>query len=58
MLQINPLSDCTICSGIVVHIARNNQPSELECELWKKRNVNIYDIKVDDFVTEMQKYMK
>lgn len=25
MLQINPFLDCTVYSGIVVHIARNNQ---------------------------------
>jgi len=24
MLQINPFLDCTVCSGIVVHIVRNN----------------------------------
>ena len=24
MLQINPFLDCTLYSGIVVHIARNN----------------------------------
>ncbi len=26
MLQINPLLDCTLYSGIAVHIGRNNQP--------------------------------
>lgn len=25
MLQINPFLDCTLYSGIIVHIARNNQ---------------------------------
>jgi hypothetical protein len=25
MLQINPFLDCTLYSGIVVHIGRNNQ---------------------------------
>ena len=27
MLQINPILDCTVYSGIVVHIGRNSQKS-------------------------------
>jgi len=30
------------------------QPSELERRLWEKRNVSIFDIALDDFVTKMQ----
>ena len=29
MLQINPFLDCTLYSGIVVHIGRNNHSQEL-----------------------------
>jgi hypothetical protein len=34
------------------------QPSELERRLWEKRNVNIFDLKVDDFVAKIQQWMK
>lgn len=34
------------------------QPSELERRLWEKRNVNIFDLNVDDFVTKMQQWIK
>jgi hypothetical protein len=34
------------------------QPSELERKLWEKRNVNIFDMSLDDFVTKMQQWMK
>jgi len=34
------------------------QPSELERKLWEKRNVNIFDMALDDFVTKMQQWMK
>lgn len=34
------------------------QPSELERRLWEKRNVNIFDIAIDDFVTKMQQWTK
>jgi hypothetical protein len=30
MLQINPFLDCTLYSGIVVHIGRNSQGSDEE----------------------------
>ncbi len=31
------------------------KPSELEIELWHKRNVKIYDIQIDNFVDELKK---
>jgi hypothetical protein len=34
------------------------QPSELERRLWEKRNVNIFDMTLDDFVVKMQQWMK
>jgi hypothetical protein len=34
------------------------QPSELERRLWEKRNINIFDLRVDDFVIQMQQWMK
>lgn len=33
------------------------QPSELERKLWEKRNVNIFDMKLDEFVDKMQQWM-
>jgi len=33
-------------------------PSELERKLWEKRNVNIFDMTIDDFVAKMQQWMK
>jgi hypothetical protein len=33
MLQINPFLDCTLYSGIAVHIGRNNQQSHLTYNL-------------------------
>jgi hypothetical protein len=35
MLQINPFLDCTLYSGIVVHIGRNNHYS-MDCEYIQK----------------------
>lgn len=32
------------------------KPSELECTLWEKRNVNIFDMALDDFVVRMQQW--
>ena len=34
------------------------QLSELERRLWEKRNVTIFDMNLDDFVTQMQQWMK
>jgi len=34
------------------------QPSELERKLWEKRNVNIFDMTLDDFVTKMQQWTR
>jgi hypothetical protein len=34
------------------------QPSELERRLWEKRNVNIFDMTIDDFVTKMEQWTK
>jgi hypothetical protein len=31
MLQINPFLDCTVYSGIVVHIGRNSQIIKEDC---------------------------
>ncbi|HSM71565.1 MAG TPA: SIR2 family protein [Anaerolineales bacterium] len=35
-----------------------SQPSELERRLWENRNVNIFDLKVDDFVAKIEQWMK
>lgn len=32
------------------------QPSELECRLWEKRNVNIFNMPLDDFVSRMRQW--
>lgn len=34
------------------------QPSELERRLWEKRNVNIFDMAIDDFVNNMKPWTK
>jgi hypothetical protein len=34
------------------------QPSELERTLWERRNVNIFDMTLDDFVTKMQQWTR
>jgi hypothetical protein len=34
------------------------QPSELERRLWEKRNVNIFDMELNNFVSEMQQWKK
>ena len=34
------------------------EPSELERRLWEKRNVNIFDLTIDDFVTSIQQWKK
>ncbi len=34
------------------------QPSELERRLWEKRNVSIFDMTLDDFVTKMRQWTK
>lgn len=34
------------------------QPSELERRLWEKRNVMIFDMKIDDFVAQMRQWTK
>ncbi len=34
------------------------RPSELERTLWEKRNVNIFDMSLDDFVTKMRQWTK
>ena len=31
------------------------KPSALECKLWEKRNVEIYNVRIDDFVDELKK---
>lgn len=33
------------------------EPSELERRLWEKRNVNIFDMSIDAFVSEMQQWL-
>jgi hypothetical protein len=41
MLQINPFLDCTIYSGIVVHIGRNNQVKSLASQMKTENLKNI-----------------
>ena len=38
MLQINPFLDCTLYSGIVVHIGRNNQTINL-VKNWRANSI-------------------
>jgi hypothetical protein len=35
-----------------------HQPSELERRLWEKRNVNIFDMTLDEFIARMQPWTK
>ena len=53
MLQINPFLDCTVYSGIVVHIGRNshNVVSEKQTELkdtvsWEHKEVQLKNLKI------------
>ncbi len=34
------------------------RPSELECRLWARRNISIFDLTIDEFVAKMKEQMK
>jgi hypothetical protein len=52
----NPLKEKGGAGAAFRSWAIQYKPSELEQLLWRSRNVNIYDMRIEDFVGNMRRY--